>query len=102
MTTLPNCPKCNSAYTYQDANLLICPECTYEWDPQADTNDSEQQRTITMDTSRILERWRATGPGLVMAAAAVGASHLVASTQSGALFGWQLLWLIVVGWSGPF
>ncbi|WP_237134570.1 NRAMP family divalent metal transporter [Pseudohongiella sp. O18] len=48
-----------------------------------------------MDTSRILERWRATGPGLVMAAAAVGASHLVASTQSGALFGWQLLWLIV-------
>ena len=46
MTTLPNCPKCNSAYTYQDSNLLICPECAYEWDPQADTNDSEQQRTI--------------------------------------------------------
>lgn len=31
-----------------------------------------------------------------MASAAVGASHLVASTQSGALFGWQLLWLIVL------
>ncbi len=36
------------------------------------------------------------GPGLIMAAAAVGASHLVASTQSGALFGWQLLWLILL------
>ena len=46
MAALPNCPKCNSAYTYQDAHLLICPECTYEWDPQAVTNDAEQQRTI--------------------------------------------------------
>ena len=46
MTALPNCPKCNSVYTYQDADLLICPECMYEWDPQAATDDSEQQRTI--------------------------------------------------------
>ncbi|MEX0739631.1 MAG: divalent metal cation transporter [Pseudohongiella sp.] len=49
-----------------------------------------------MEKSRLIERWKATGPGLVMAAAAVGASHLVASTQAGALFGWQLLWLIVL------
>lgn len=28
---LPNCPKCNSEYTYQDGELLICPECGYEW-----------------------------------------------------------------------
>ena len=46
MTTLPNCLKCNSVYTYQDANLLICPECAYEWDPHITLNDSEQQRTI--------------------------------------------------------
>ncbi|MBD1584492.1 NRAMP family divalent metal transporter [Pseudoalteromonas sp. S16_S37] len=31
-----------------------------------------------------------------MATAAIGGSHLVAATQAGALFGWQLLWLIVV------
>jgi protein PhnA len=31
MSTLPNCPKCNSEYTYEDGLLLICPECTYEW-----------------------------------------------------------------------
>ncbi|MGO2076643.1 MAG: NRAMP family divalent metal transporter [Pseudoalteromonas sp.] len=30
-----------------------------------------------------------------MATAAIGGSHLVASTQAGALFGWQLLWLII-------
>lgn len=28
---LPNCPKCGSAYTYEDGTLLICPECAYEW-----------------------------------------------------------------------
>ncbi|KKO46459.1 alkylphosphonate utilization protein [Arsukibacterium ikkense] len=31
MTTLPACPKCHSAYTYQDGALLICPECGHEW-----------------------------------------------------------------------
>ena len=31
MDTLPNCPKCNSSYTYQDGTLYICPECAHEW-----------------------------------------------------------------------
>ncbi|CAH9050872.1 hypothetical protein PSECIP111854_00621 [Pseudoalteromonas sp. CIP111854] len=35
------------------------------------------------------------GPGILMATAAIGGSHLVAATQAGAIFGWQLLWLIV-------
>ena len=38
MNTLPNCPKCNSEYTYEDGNLFICPECSYEW-----TLESEKQ-----------------------------------------------------------
>lgn len=29
--SLPDCPKCNSEYTYQDGELLICPECSHEW-----------------------------------------------------------------------
>lgn len=36
------------------------------------------------------------GPGLLAASAAIGASHLISSTQAGALFGWQLVWLIVL------
>lgn len=40
-------------------------------------------------------RFKALGPGLLMATAAIGGSHLVASTQAGALFGWQLLWVVV-------
>ena len=49
-----------------------------------------------MKTTRIRSRLQAMGPGLVMSSAAVGGSHLVASTQAGALFGWQLLWLILL------
>ncbi|WP_180041515.1 MULTISPECIES: zinc ribbon domain-containing protein YjdM [unclassified Acinetobacter] len=29
--SLPNCPQCNSEYTYNDGDLLICPECSHEW-----------------------------------------------------------------------
>ncbi|MBR9907899.1 MAG: alkylphosphonate utilization protein [Gammaproteobacteria bacterium] len=31
--SLPNCPKCNSSYVYEDQALLICPECAHEWNP---------------------------------------------------------------------
>lgn len=31
MEKLPNCPKCNSEYTYEDGSLLVCPECAHEW-----------------------------------------------------------------------
>lgn len=31
MNTLPKCPKCQSEYTYQDGEMLVCPECAYEW-----------------------------------------------------------------------
>ena len=31
MEKLPNCPKCNTEYTYEDRGLLICPECAHEW-----------------------------------------------------------------------
>ena len=33
MNNLPNCPKCNSEYVYEDGVLLVCPECAYECDP---------------------------------------------------------------------
>ena len=29
--SLPNCPKCQSEYTYADGDLFICPECAHEW-----------------------------------------------------------------------
>lgn len=35
INTLPPCPECSSAYTYQADPLFICPECGHEWQPQA-------------------------------------------------------------------
>ncbi|MGM0897296.1 MAG: zinc ribbon domain-containing protein YjdM [Bacillota bacterium] len=28
---LPNCPECGSEYTYEDAGMMVCPECAHEW-----------------------------------------------------------------------
>lgn len=40
--------------------------------------------------------WKAVGPGVLVACAAVGGSHLVWSTRAGAEFGWSLLGLILL------
>lgn len=31
MSTLPACPQCQSAFTYEDGSQLVCPECGHEW-----------------------------------------------------------------------
>lgn len=43
MSGLPNCPTCNSEYTYEDRDLFVCPECAHEWalGTQADANHEE-------------------------------------------------------------
>lgn len=33
MVQLPNCPICGSEYTYEDGDMLVCPECAHEWNP---------------------------------------------------------------------
>jgi protein PhnA len=38
--SLPACPKCESEYVYQDQSLWICPECSYEWNPQEPDEDA--------------------------------------------------------------
>lgn len=35
MSALPNCPKCQSEYTYEDGDMYICPECSHEWSKNA-------------------------------------------------------------------
>ena len=40
MSNLPACPKCASAYTYEDGGQYVCPECAHEWSPaQAEAAD---------------------------------------------------------------
>lgn len=46
MSNLPNCPKCNSEYTYEDGNLFVCPECAHEWTLESETENSEDTKVI--------------------------------------------------------
>lgn len=41
MSNLPNCPKCNSKYTYVDQSLYICPECAHEWSLETEKNENQ-------------------------------------------------------------
>jgi len=43
-----------------------------------------------------VSRWRAVGPGLLFAGAAIGGSHLVQSTRAGADWGFDLLWAVAL------
>lgn len=49
MSELPNCPKCNCEYTYEDRDLLICPECAHEW-TQAEAA-AEEEAAIKRDAN---------------------------------------------------
>ncbi len=46
MSNLPKCPKCGSEFTYEDANVLVCPECAHEWSKAAATESSDDVRVI--------------------------------------------------------
>lgn len=50
----------------------------------------------TQPKSKLTHLFQSLGPGIMMATAAVGGSHLVASTKAGAIFGWQLALLILL------
>ena len=43
MSNLPKCPKCESEYTYEDGNLLVCPECWHEWTIGMDQDESAKE-----------------------------------------------------------
>ncbi len=54
MSQLPNCPKCNSEYTYEDGTLLICPECAHEWPANAEA-EPEDAKVIKDAVGNVLQ-----------------------------------------------
>ena len=42
---LPPCPECKSEFSYEMGELLVCPECAHEWNP----ND------IEVETVRVIK-----------------------------------------------
>lgn len=47
MSELPPCPKCASAFTYEDRGLLVCPECAHEW--TASSAEQTEQGEVTAE-----------------------------------------------------
>lgn len=54
MSTLPSCPKCTSAYTYEDGNHLVCPECAHEWVPGSEFDSQEDQKVVKDANGNVL------------------------------------------------
>ncbi|MDO4795950.1 MAG: divalent metal cation transporter [Brachymonas sp.] len=57
---------------------------------------SKHAHAQTAPTSNRQSKLHALGPGILMASAAVGGSHIIASTQAGAIYGWQLAVIIIL------
>ncbi len=43
---MPNCPECNSEYTYEDRNMYVCPECAHEWLIAAIEENSDDEQPV--------------------------------------------------------
>ncbi|MBC5618183.1 zinc ribbon domain-containing protein YjdM [Streptococcus anginosus] len=55
MNQLPNCPKCNSEYVYEDGLLLVCPECAFEWNPAEIVEEDERIRAIDANGNQLAD-----------------------------------------------
>ena len=51
MSGLPNCPECNSEYTYEDRGMFVCPECAHEWTPAAAAGTAEENGFVVRDAN---------------------------------------------------
>lgn len=49
MEKLPNCPQCNSEYTYEDGVNYVCPECAHEW--SMTQNAAEEEASVIRDAN---------------------------------------------------
>ena len=42
MSDLPQCPQCDSTFTYQDRDMFVCPECAHEWPQSGAVGEDEK------------------------------------------------------------
>ena len=55
MADLPNCPACQSAYTYEDGGLFICPECGHEWTAESESENTEEVKVFKDANGNVLQ-----------------------------------------------
>lgn len=74
MSSLPACPQCNSAYTYEDRANFVCPECAHEWpqvaaatvDAEKITRDANGNVLSDGDTVTVIKDLKVKGSSLVV------------------------------------
>ena len=54
MANVPNCPKCNSEYTYEDGSFFICPECAHEWTIESENEANDENKVIKDANGNVL------------------------------------------------
>lgn len=55
MSALPNCPQCQSEYTYEDGEMFVCPECTHEWAKNSAESEGDAGRVIKDANGNVLQ-----------------------------------------------
>lgn len=53
--SLPPCPQCQSAFTYEDGVQLVCPECGHEWSASAAAPSEEGARVYRDAAGNLLQ-----------------------------------------------
>lgn len=69
MQKLPNCPQCQSEYTYEDGSMFVCPECAHEWSTSEDVavedglviRDSNGNVLVDGDTVSVIKELKVKG-----------------------------------------
>jgi len=54
MSEFPDCPQCESEYTYKDRSMYVCPECGNEWSADLQAIESESVEQITDSNGTVL------------------------------------------------
>lgn len=55
MSALPPCPQCNSAYAYEDGQMLVCPECGHEWSADAAASSGDDGKVVKDSVGNTLQ-----------------------------------------------
>lgn len=75
MSDFPPCPQCNSAFTYTDGTMLVCPECGHEWledegskteDPASGVVDANGAELNDGDTISVIKDLKVKGTSSVV------------------------------------
>jgi len=55
LSNLPNCPKCQSEYTYESDGMFVCPECGNEWALALESDPAETELVVRDANGNVLK-----------------------------------------------